>query len=1220
MGCVLLVLGLPVKAQKLFTLTAEEVRVDSVLPEFTWQKQLGTDFADSVYAVSIEYPEFIDMSEGDIGRYQTISGAPLPELPEVSASVGVARKQGMLDVAFVPLVFRDGKYQKLVTFKLNVTASPKQSEATTRTSGDADKGTLGDADKGISGTAGDAEKGTSVAADDMTVGNGLTRSMAMTRSRTAETAAGRYAAHSVLQNGTWAKIRIPQSGFYQLTDALIKKAGFTDPSRVKLYGYGGALQPEQLTGDYLTATDDLQEVPTCTIDGRRLFYGVGPVGWESADTDVRTRNPYSDDGYYFLTEGDSTLLTVDQETFVAAHYPTANDYHSLYETDDYAWYHGGRNLFDKQLYTIGTPQHYQLEANGETGTLTVAITYNGSCAATVAVNDSVVGTISRSVSLDSYTEAEETVWQFKTDNLVAGQNDIAITQTSGADMRLDYLSLRLDTPLAMTDLQTPALPEPEYLYQITNQDHHADEAADMIIIIPTTQLVAAQAERLKAWHETNDSLRVRIVPADELYNEFSSGTPDATAYRRYMKMLYDRADTEADIPRYLLLFGDGAWDNRMKSSDWTGYSPDDFLLCFESENSFSHVSCYVSDDFFCLLDDGEQIQQSASSSAAYMGKPDVAVGRLPARDADEAKVLVDKILDYAANSHAGAWQNVICVMGDDGNSNTHMATADRVATQVENNYPGYLIKKIYWDAYQRTSSATGYSYPEVTRLIKQQITDGALMMNYSGHGAPYALSHELVMKLADFESATSPNLPLWVTASCDIMPFDGQEANIGETVMLNSQGGGIAFFGTTRTVYASYNEAMNLVFTNYVLKQGYTIGEAVRQAKCDLVDQGRDTSPNKLQYSLLGDPALRLACPVSEVVVDSINGLPVGTEVTLNAGSTARISGHIARSGAMAADYSGVVTATVRDAEETITCQLNDTSSDGADVAFTYTDRTKTLYQGSDSISQGRFHMTFAVPKDISYTDGNGLMTLYAADHNTLETAHGQTDSFVLSASGIVSNDSIGPSIYCYLNTRAFTNGDQVNATPYFRAELYDESGINASGSSIGHDLELVIDGELAQTYNLNDYFTFDFGDYRSGAVGYTIPKMSVGQHRLLFRAWDVLNNSSTAQLTFEVVDNLSAGDISVICTKNPAVRSTSFIVSHGISGSEAKVVMDVFDFAGRQLYKRTVSSATTDGTSTIDWDLRLSGGGLLQTGVYLCRFQVNDGASKTVKLIVLRQ
>ena len=1166
LASLLLFCCIPTGAQEWINLTAQQVRIDSLLPVFTWQKTLPATFADSAYTVSIEYPEFIDMSKADILRYQEICGEPLPALPVVRQAIGVSRKQGMLDVSLVPLVFRDGHYQKLVSFKLNVEAK-----------------------------------------------------VANNNSRTRASENPRYAGHSILREGVWAKIRIPESGFYQLSTALIQKAGFSNINKVKIYGYGGALQPESLTGDYLAETDDLQEVPTCTVDGRRIFYGVGSVTWDSKEATIRTRNPYSDYGYYFLTEDDGEPLTVSSEEMIAAHYPAAADYHTLYEVDDYSWYHGGRNLFDKTLFTIGTPQTYTLAAAGTSGTLSVALTSNGSYEATVAVNDSVVGTIVRNINLDSYTEADEYVANYQLKGGLKAENTIKITQTSGASVRLDYLSLRLDEPKQMPSLQTANLPVPAYVHNIQNQDHHADEPVDMVIIIPTSQLLLTQAERIKAWHEEKDGLHVRIVPADELYNEFSSGTPDATAYRRYLKMFYDRALTEADIPRYLLLFGDGAWDNRMNSSDWAGYDPDNFLLCYESDNSFSHVNCFVSDDFFCLLDDEEQIQQQAGGSTAYMGKPDVAVGRYPARTAEEARILVDKTLNYAANKYAGAWQNVICMMGDDGNNNTHMATADRVATLVESTYPGYQIKKIYWDAYQRTSSSTGHSYPDVTRLIKQQLSSGALMMNYCGHGAAYALSHELVMKLADFESSTSNNLPLWVTASCDIMPFDGQEENIGETVMLSERGGGVAFFGTTRTVYANYNEQMNLAFTKYVLASGYTIGEAVRQAKCDLVSEGRDTSPNKLQYTLLGDPAIRLACPSETVVIDSINGLPVTTEVSLSAGSVATVRGHVEQSQSLDTSFNGVLSATIHDAQETVTCKMN--NSDEADEPFVYNDRTKILYTGSDSIRNGIFQFTFAVPKDVSYTDGSGLMTLYAINNDRSVTLHGVNEDFVLDGSSAIKNDSIGPSIFCYLNAKSFINGGNVNATPYFGAELYDDDGINAAGSSIGHDLELVIDGELSKTYNLNEYFTFDFGEYRSGSVGYTIPTLSTGPHRLRFRAWDVLNNSSTSELAFNVVKDGGNGDVSVICTKNPATSSTSFIINHDRSSTQLDVVLDVFDTSGRQLWKRVETGIPTDGTVTLDWDLTVSGGSRLRTGVYIYRIQIsgNGGsASYANKLIIL--
>ena len=1023
-------------------------------------------------------------------------------------------------------------------------------------------------------------------------------------------AQGRYAEHSVLREGNWAKISVAESGFYELTDALIKKAGFSDASHVKIYGYGGALQPERLTGDYLTATDDLKELPTCTMNGKRVFYGVGPVNWYNKESLARTRNPYADYGYYFLTESEDEPLTTDSATLVGQHYPANHDYHQLYEVDNYAWYHGGRNLFDKTLYTIGTPQTYKLKATGSTGRIGIALTADADYEATISVNDSVIATISKKITLDSYTKADEQLWQYDLQNLKA-ENTISITQTAGGNLRLDYIDLQHAEPAPIT------IGEPTYVYRITNQDHHADAATDMVIIIPTSQHLLAQAERLKAHHEQHDGLRVTIVPADELYNEFSSGTPDATAYRRYLKMLYDRATTPNDKPRYLLLFGDGAWDNRMLTSEWSGYNPDDYLLCYESENSFSQVNCYVSDDFFCLLDDEEVIQTTNGNSTTYAGKPDVAVGRLPARTPDEAKTLVDKIISYAQNEYAGPWQNEICMMGDDGNDNSHMKTADKVATMIESTYPNYNVDKIYWDAYQRTSSSTGYSYPDVTRLIKQQLQNGALMMNYCGHGAAYAMSHELVMKLTDFESQQSNYLPLWMTASCDIMPFDGQEENIGETVMLNSKGGGIAFFGTTRTVYATYNEVMNLAFTKHVLTPGMAIGEAVRLAKRELVEKSSDLTCNKLQYTLLGDPALQLNTPRQKMVVDSINGMPATQGIKLAAGSIVKITGHIELNNETDTDFNGIVTLSVRDAEETITCRLNDRSSTGADKAFVYQDRTNYLYRGSENVTEGVFHFTFAIPKDISYTDGSGLMTLYAINVDKTRSAHGENESFELIGSSTALTDSIGPSVYCYLNSKNFKNGGKVNTTPYFIAELYDDSGINASGSSIGHDLELIIDGDMNQTYNLNNYFEYDFGDYRSGSIGFSIPQLSIGTHKLLFRAWDILNNSTTTELLFEVSEDAGAGEFNVTCTQNPASTNTQFVITHDRPGSELKVTLDVFDLGGRQLWRQTDTVMATNDTVTIDWNLNVAGGSRLHTGLYLCRLTLNDGDSKTVKVLI---
>ena len=1159
---------LTASAQRFFNLTAEEVRIDSVLPVFTYAHPVGAHYADSLYTVSIEYPEFVPMSEADVERYRQLSGQPLKAMPDVEQQMGVARKQGTLYLSFVPLVYRDGQYQKLVSFMLDIR-----------------------------------------------------NRKAVSARRASDDAAARYAESSVLRSGVWIKIRIPATGIYQLTPDLIRRAGFSDIDKVKIYGYGGALQPEKLTPDYLQATDDLQELPTYKTDGRRLFYGIGPVTWD--DSRQRIRNPYSNYGYYFLTESDDEPATMSAEEFAQRYYPLDDDYCTLYEVDDYAWFHGGRNLYDAKELTAGNSYSYSVASTGTTaeGTVTVSLSAESGARVEVRVNDGEAQTISVAKN-GTYESMRTEKLTFSASNLQAA-NQITLSPLTGSGtVRLDYISIAAQEPKAAPDL-TQTYAQPEIVGRITPQNHHAAEAADMVIVIPTSQKLLQQAERLKALHEQYDGMRVQIVPADELYNEFASGTPDANAYRRYLKMLYDRAATEQDMPRYLLLMGDGVWDNRMLVSQWSSTSPDDFLLCYESDNSYSATHCYVSDDYFCMLDDNE------GGEILTRDKADVAVGRISARTADEAQTAVDKIESYLKNQEAGAWQNVVCFMGDDGNQNQHMSDADSVAKSVEMLYPNLLVKRIMWDAYARVSSSTGNSYPDVTRLIKQQMQQGALMMNYSGHGRADAMSHEYVMRLTDFETATSSNLPLWMTASCDIMPFDGPEDNIGEAAFFNKKGGAVAFYGTTRTVYQSYNRLMNLAFTRHVLSRDANgrptpIGEAVRLTKNELITTQQDQTPNKLQYTLLGDPALRLAMATRNIVVDSVNKTPLteGASLTLKAGATATLSGRVLTDEAQTDEaFSGQLTAVVRDVKEKIVCRLNDTSSEGADEPFVYEDRPNTVYSGSDYVRNGRFSLTFAVPKDISYSDLNALVNLYAVNADKSVEANGICSSLVLNGAAEQGQSTIGPNIYCYLNSSAFTNGGSVNATPYFVAELSDEDGINASGSGIGHDLQLVIDGDMQKTYSLNEYFQFDFGSYTKGKVGYSIPALSYGSHKLRFTAWDVLNNASTTELDFEVVKGLEPVFISVDCSPNPARTQTTFRIVHDRIGSEMDVKLDVFDTSGRHLWTHSANGVTSDNTFTIDWDLTVDGGRRLHTGLYLYRLSLSaEGSSyvsKTNKLII---
>lgn len=1185
----LLVLALPAKAQqRFFNLTADEVKVDSVLPHFLYSIPLPENYQDSVYTVSVKYPEYMDMTVSDVANYNRISGAALPSHVPLSQNISVSRRKGYLVVSFCPLVFRNNKYQMLVSFMLDVKAKAVKNSVLRQRKND----------------------------------------------KVYASAADIYAEHSLLASGKWAKIRVSSSGVYQLTDATVRQAGFSNINKVKIYGYGGNLQNEALYANDLARTDDLKEVPQCVVGGKHLFYAKGPVSWTSNSSTVRRRNPYSDYGYYFITQSDEEPATVDSATFVSSFYPSPDDYHSLYEVDGYSWYNGGRNLFDPTPISVGGSQQVVITntTGSQKGRLTVNVSAGGNNQIRILLNGKELGTLN--VPILQYCKAGQVGGTYSLDNLrIDAKDTVTIVNVSGETARLDYVSMAWEKAIPLPNL-SGSHPAATYVKNIANQDLHADGQADLVIIIPASRTLLKQAQRLKEFHESHDGMRVNIVAADQLYNEFSSGTPDANAYRRYLRMLQDRAATEADMPKYLLLFGDCVWDNRMLTADCKRFDPDDYLLVYESENSFSETVCYAGDSWMGILAEG-------AGSDARRELQDVGVGRFPVTTVAEAKIMVDKTINYSKNQNGGAWQNTIMFMGDDGNDNIHMKDVDSVANSVGRDYPNFLIKKVMWDAYTRESSATGNTYPEVSKIIRQQQANGALVMDYGGHGSATLISHESVLGLSDFSESRTSNLPLWVTAACDIMPFDGVTETIGESAVLNEKGGAVAFYGTARTVFTSANKYINHAFMKRVLSlqdgKPIALGEAHRLAQNDVMlgtnryptptrEDPNKTSPeqdnteNHLQYSLLGDPALSLNLPTAQVVVDEIDGVAVGsgTMPTVKAGSVIKMKGHVAG----VEGFNGVVTATVRDTREEITCKLNNTSGDGAEVAFKYLDRTKTLYHGSDSIRNGQFELTFAVPKDINYADGQGMINLYALNTDKTIRANGSCDQFIVGGSAEAKNDSVGSSIYCYLNSPSFVDGGNVNSTPYFVAEIKDKDGINAAGSGIGHDLQLVIDGDMAKTYTLNNNFSYDFGTYTSGSTFYSIPELEEGPHRLQFRAWDIQNNSSTAVLHFNVVKGLRPQLFNIGVTNNPARTSTTFIISHDRMESNMDVVIELFDAAGRQMWRHAESGVSATGNYTVDWDLSVDGGRPLQTGVYLYRVKVSsEGSSyvsKTKKLIVI--
>ena len=472
---------------------------------------------------------------------------------------------------------------------------------------------------------------------------------------------------------------------------------------------------------------------------------------------------------------------------------------------------------------------------------------------------------------------------------------------------------------------------------------------------------------------------------------------------------------------------------------------------------------------------------------------------------------------------------------------------------------------------------------------------------------------------------TSQRVPFWVTASCDIGPFDMGDGSLAESAMLNPLGGAIGLLTTTRTVLQSYNAVINQAFMKILLapdaKGNYpSVGDAMRMAKCEIIANGNDLSENKLEYILIGDPALRLQIPRYRVVVDKFNGEDIGTVGKVQAGGTVLVEGYVAMpDGSVANGFTGTIQPTLFDCIETVSTRDNTGLG-----KFEYVAYPNRLFAGSDSVVAGRFKIKIPVPMDITYRNDEGMLNLFAID--TLGTsAQGYYNNFIVGGTApSVEDDGKGPQIKMYLNTPDFIDGDEVNSTPCLFVELFDENGINTAGTGVGHDIMAIVDNDKFHTYNLNSAFVPSVGDYRSGTIELPLSQLGAGEHTLLLRAWDLFNNSSTDTLTFVVVPGLAPDFIDIKVAPNPVEygQKATFVLSHNRPHSNIDVTIELFNLQGAKMWHHNESMSSANTQCVVEWDVTTSGGRPMPTGVYIYRAGLaSEGGSvqtKTEKIIVL--
>lgn len=754
-------------------------------------------------------------------------------------------------------------------------------------------------------------------------------------------------------------------------------------------------------------------------------------------------------------------------------------------------------------------------------------------------------------------------------------------------------------------------PKPEG--KVANQNLRNTTEKDYLII--TWSEFLQEAQRLASFHQQN-GLRTVVVTTEQVFNEFSSGIPDPTAIRDFVKMYYDRfRSTWLQGGKYLLLFGKASFDYKNRIANNTNYVP-----AYESVNSLDPLSTYTSDDFFGFLDDNEDI-----NSTAIISQLDIGIGRVPARNIQEAKNFVDKVLEYHSGDAFGPWRNNLNFIADDEDLNLHLQDVESITATVSSTAPVFNPQKIYLDAFQQENGSAGGRYPQANAVINNNIYNGTLLWNYSGHGGPQRLAEEVVIDQQIVNGWSNRyRLPLFITATCDFAPFDNPIQNsLGENLLVRPKTGAIALMTTTRLVFAFSNRILNNNYLQFALQPDAngrykTLGEATMTGKNYTYQTSGDIVNNR-KFVLLGDPAMTLGFPTYKLKVTKVNGkdISIATD-TLSATELVSMEGEVAdNSGNLLSNFQGTAYLSLFDKVQNITTLANDPTSQRVQ----FQTQENSLFKGKATVQNGRFSVKFKIPKDINYQFGNGKISLYAQDGS--KDGNGFSANVIIGGiSSTTSSDNQGPEIKAYLNDEKFVNGSITNSAPVLLLKLADSSGINTGGSGVGHDIIATLDNNNNQYFVLNNFYESDLDNYQKGSLRFQLPELTPGPHSLKIKAWDVLNNSSEYVLDFTVVNNDELKLNHVLNYPNPFTTKTAFWFEHNHPGTDLFVRIEVFTISGK-LIKTISQTINTPGnrSNEIEWDGRDDQGEKMGRGVYIYRLRVRSAngklAEKWEKLVV---
>jgi hypothetical protein len=757
---------------------------------------------------------------------------------------------------------------------------------------------------------------------------------------------------------------------------------------------------------------------------------------------------------------------------------------------------------------------------------------------------------------------------------------------------------------------------PEFVEKVENQNLQGSTPVDYIIV--SHPYFYPSAERLAQFHR-NRGMRVIVTTTKQVYNEFSSGGQDVSAIRDFARMFYDRAGNDTNqMPRYLLLFGDASYDYKDRVPNNTNMVP-----TFESAESFNVISSFCNDDFFGFLDDNENIENTRIANTL-----DIGVGRLPVKNATEAENVVNKIYTYKSAASLGPWRLSTTLIADDEDpAGPHLQDGEIMDTVIQKNSNIYNSTKIYEDIMEPVSTPGGARLPEANKAINDQVYKGTFLLNYNGHGNTQVLSHERILTEDDYNKWKNiDKLPFMVTATCDYGRFDHPDyVSSGEQLVLKADGGVIAGLTTTQLVYQYANRTINREFLDaqfrLVRDKWNKFGDAFRIAKNHTYSDANTTEDvliNFRKFALLGDPALEPNFPEHYIATNEILDGATGQKVdSISALGEYIVKGSVVDANGNKLDnFNGRLSVVFYDKARTVNTQTFYGNR-------TFNVRNNIIYRGKATVTNGDFSFAFITPKDINYEYGKGKLSLYAENGST--DGAGFNNNYTIGGySDNPRTESRPPIVKPYIGDTLFKNGGITGSNTLLYVILEDETGINVSGNSVGHDLIAILDGDVSNPYIMNDYYETEANTYKRGYVKFPITNLPEGRHRLTVKAWDVNNNSGEGHVDFVVVNGGIVKIQNLMNYPNPFSDKTHFVFEHNHPDELLTAEIEIYNTSGERVASLKQNFEPNNSRSNeISWDGTNDRGAKLPAGVYIYKFKIaTEKGIETIahqKLVIVR-